>query len=551
MNLHREAAVWSVLGTALALAVLSACGSEAVQEEPLPDEAASWSLEHPTLEGGGCTPPPLSKLYANAVVPGTTVGVLHPENAVGVPDGKVASFVALLGGSLTLDMGQGEEGQGPLKIFYRGLALPVLATVDFLRADGSVISTGHVQLAHIGVGSSTALVPYSGSTPYRFVRLRGGLAALYSVDAVKAKNPPVCVFCGDGEVEGTEECDDANQQSGDGCNSVCEVEPGYTCAGEPTVCTDIDECANGTANCQPGEICVNTPGSYTCEPDLCAGVVCAPLDACHIAGTCNPSTGQCSNPVAPNGTACSDGNACTQPDTCQGGVCTGGPLVGDTTSNIAHRWTFDEASGSTALDSAGTSNGTLGSSASRTVSFDGSGAVTLTPTQQCDLDAQVDFGLAPGQFGTAAFTVSYWLKTTFNSNGFGDLIGNRVDGNAGNYLSARLSGASEASLEIYEDAAGTNGAGVNVSPSPLNNGSWHHVVYTRGGTSLKVYIDGVLIGSATSAAPTNLTGANSFRIGRRLPTCLGGFYSIPASFEDVRTYSRELTACDVAKLATP
>jgi len=66
-----------------------------------------------------------------------------------------------------------------------------------------------------------------------------------------------------------------------------------------------------------------------------------------------------------------------------------------------------------------------------------------------------------------------------------------------------------------------------------------------------VYIDGVLVGSATSAAPTNLTGANSFRIGRRLPTCLGGFSSIPASFDDVRTYGRELTACDVAVMNVP
>jgi hypothetical protein len=170
------------------------------------------------------------------------------------------------------------------------------------------------------------------------------------------------------------------------------------------------------------------------------------------------------------------------------------PWASRSPSNLAHRWTFDEASGSTALDSAGTSNGTLGSSASRTVSFDGSGAITLTPTQQCDLNAHVDFGLAPGQFGTGAFTVSYWLKTTFNGPGSGDLIGNRVDENAGNFLSARLNGStSEASLEIYENAAGTNGAGVNVSPSP---------------------------------------------------------YSIPASFDDVRTYSRELTACDVAVLNT-
>ncbi|WP_194863205.1 LamG domain-containing protein [Myxococcus sp. AB036A] len=315
---------------------------------------------------------------------------------------------------------------------------------------------------------------------------------------------------------------------------------GQGCLPENAPCDATMPCCDGFT-CREG----------TCQFDLCAGVLCEPLDACHTAGTCDPSTGQCSHPIAPNGTACNDGDACTQPDTCQEGVCTGGPLIGDTTSNMAHQWTFDEVGGSTALDSAGTSDGTLGSSASRTASFDGSGAITLTPTQQCDLNAHVDFGLAPGQFGTGAFTVSYWLNTTFNINSSGELIGNRVDGSAGNFLSARLNGSAATSLEIYEDGAGTNGAGFNVSPTPLNNGNWHHVAYTRSGTSLKMYIDGVLVGSATSAATTNLTGANSFRIGRRLPFCPDNHYSIPASFDDVRIYSRELTACDVAALTTP
>src|SRR5258707_1338526 len=44
-------------------------------------------------------------------------------------------------------------------------------------------------------------------------------------------------------------------------------------------------------------------------------VVCTALDQCHDVGTCNASTGACSNPAKPNGTTCSDGNACTQAGT--------------------------------------------------------------------------------------------------------------------------------------------------------------------------------------------------------------------------------------------
>ena len=51
-----------------------------------------------------------------------------------------------------------------------------------------------------------------------------------------------------------------------------------------------------------------------CQSGVCTGnpVTCTAQDQCHVAGTCNPTTGACSNPAVANGTACNDGNACTQ-----------------------------------------------------------------------------------------------------------------------------------------------------------------------------------------------------------------------------------------------
>jgi hypothetical protein len=40
--------------------------------------------------------------------------------------------------------------------------------------------------------------------------------------------------------------------------------------------------------------------------------------------TCDPATGVCSNAVKADGTACDDGNACTQSDTCSSGTCVAG-----------------------------------------------------------------------------------------------------------------------------------------------------------------------------------------------------------------------------------
>ena len=47
------------------------------------------------------------------------------------------------------------------------------------------------------------------------------------------------VVCGDGLIRGTEECDDHNNTSLDGCSMLCLVESGFVCNGEPSVCVPL------------------------------------------------------------------------------------------------------------------------------------------------------------------------------------------------------------------------------------------------------------------------------------------------------------------------
>jgi hypothetical protein len=134
-------------------------------------------------------------------------------------------------------------------------------------------------------------------------------------------------------------CSDGNACTlGDTCQS------GTCTSGTPVVCSALDQChVAGTCNtttgvcsnpakadntaCNDGNACTQTD---TCQSGICTGsnpVVCNASDQCHVAGTCNTSTGVCSNPNAPNGTACTDHNACTSGETCQNGACTGGTVV--------------------------------------------------------------------------------------------------------------------------------------------------------------------------------------------------------------------------------
>ncbi|XP_045403248.1 pappalysin-2 isoform X1 [Lemur catta] len=58
-------------------------------------------------------------------------------------------------------------------------------------------------------------------------------------------------YCGDGKVAGSlgEECDDGDLLSGDGCSRACELEEGFKCVGEPSLCYTYE----GDGICEPFE----------------------------------------------------------------------------------------------------------------------------------------------------------------------------------------------------------------------------------------------------------------------------------------------------------
>ena len=95
------------------------------------------------------------------------------------------------------------------------------------------------------------------------------------------ENNNIAPVCGNGVIEAEEECDDGNTEPGDGCSEQCEVEQGWECTGEPSVCNPIcgdglitgdQECDDG--NTEPGDGCseqceVEQGWECTGEPSVC------------------------------------------------------------------------------------------------------------------------------------------------------------------------------------------------------------------------------------------------------------------------------------------
>ena len=81
--------------------------------------------------------------------------------------------------------------------------------------------------------------------------------------------------------------------------------------------------ADGVA-CDDGNACTQTD---SCQAGACVGanpVVCMAADDCHLPGACNASTGTCAYAPKADGSACNDGNSCTSGDSCQAGMCVPG-----------------------------------------------------------------------------------------------------------------------------------------------------------------------------------------------------------------------------------
>jgi hypothetical protein len=80
-----------------------------------------------------------------------------------------------------------------------------------------------------------------------------------------------------------------------------------------------------------GNACTQTD---ICQNGVCDDsnpVVCTPVDACHVAGTCHPAMGQCTTPNAPNRTVCAGSDTTTSVcgnRTCCDGCCGVGDVCG-------------------------------------------------------------------------------------------------------------------------------------------------------------------------------------------------------------------------------
>ncbi len=116
------------------------------------------------------------------------------------------------------------------------VALRASAAFDLtLHARGACADAACVALADTpGTGPETLVLRNTTGAPItRLVAVQGFFG---SGPVTLAWSTPTC---GNGVIEPGEACDDMNTIGTDGCTAACTVDLGYSCAGEPSVCTRL------------------------------------------------------------------------------------------------------------------------------------------------------------------------------------------------------------------------------------------------------------------------------------------------------------------------
>jgi hypothetical protein len=121
-------------------------------------------------------------------------------------------------------------------------------------------------------------------------------------------------------------------------------------------------------------------------------------------------------------------------------------------------------------------------------------------------------GATVGNFGAGDFTVELWLNTN-TANGAG-ILTQATDGGPANTSWGFFVGyASATSIDFYVSDASTYFA--NTGGGVINDSTWHHVAFSRSGSSGKLFVDGTQVGSTLSLGTTALGNGT-------LPINIGG-----------------------------
>ena len=189
-----------------------------------------------------------------------------------------------------------------------------------------------------------------------------------------------------------------------------------------------------------------------------------------------------------------------------------------------------------ALDSRSRNNGTLQNGATFAAGHVGQ-AFSLD-----GIDDRVTIGNPDNlNFGFGDFSIQVWVRTSFLGGTFGDMI------------VSKISTGNDVQFQLGYDAGGTGFPTFTMSDSVnsttvsgkanLADGNFHLLAAVRNGTTLRLYVDGEEVGSATTAALISASSGNNVVIGGRDNPNFDPYFN--GLIDEVQFFDRALSASEI------
>ncbi len=205
-------------------------------------------------------------------------------------------------------------------------------------------------------------------------------------------------------------------------------------------------------------------------------------------------------------------------------------------SGLVAWYKFNETSGTTATDYSGNGNvGTLVNGPTRVAGRMGSGALSFDGTNDY-VDTGKDFSdIVTSQ----SKTISAWVKPSAASSGYPICLVRTYGATCGFAFRP---------MNTWAGSYWTTTAGSIASNSSVAVGQWTFLTLVQSGSSVVLYVNGVSVGTANDAGSAEGSFANLL-IGARNNSGTSED-SFNGSIDDVRIYSRNLSAAEVGSLYT-
>jgi len=196
-------------------------------------------------------------------------------------------------------------------------------------------------------------------------------------------------------------------------------------------------------------------------------------------------------------------------------------------------WTFDEGTGTVAADSSGEGNDGA---------FQGTGS-NWTGGRVGNYAAQFNGGnyfespsASSLNFGTSGFSVSFWAKKAA-TGGQHSFIGKNSATNVPGWIIYQHSDGRSLVLLVSDGTGAYDSIPYN---DGINDGAWHHVVgvMDRSGSTLYLYVDGVLVKSGATSIAGSVSNAHVLDMGYT-------WGLLDGLLDDVRIYNRALSAAEI------